>query len=476
MKVQNIAPLDVFQQVRHGVGLNGSMGEVVDQLGLVGILGIVGMGGIGKTTLAKAVYNEYLKGKRFDRQSFLHNARTTDLLSLQKQLVHDLLGEELKFTQEFHNCFIRLPKDRKVFVVIDDIDDINQFDQLIPSLPKFMSQGSQILVTSRDQHVLNYITFQGSIGKSNLYEVQVLDVDHAQQLFNWHAFHDKWAIDGFQDLAKEVVNACNGLPLALEVMGAYLFDKKDPKHQIVWKEAIRSLNMDPGAIDQKLQNMFNISYEGLSSQANKLMLLDIACFMINQHESMAMTFWESCILCPCPSSKSPHSSLIKLIEKSLVKKDKNGYLQMHDVIRDMARDVVKKESLQEVGERSHLWDFIETKEVLHKDKGSAKIRGFHMSGSKLHTPLAVEKFATMTRLHLLFLDDCQVEGDFSTLSKELKWLTWCNLPIVELPTNLNLPNLVVLNLTEGKNLKCLWEEDPHTQVRNNQDVHLLNSC
>ncbi len=63
------------------------------------------------------------------------------------------------------------------------------------------------------------------------------------------------------------MNACNGLPLALEVMGAYLFDKKDPKHQVVWKEAIRSLNMDPGAIDQKLQNMLNISYEGLSSRA-----------------------------------------------------------------------------------------------------------------------------------------------------------------------------------------------------------------
>jgi hypothetical protein len=379
MKVQNIAPLHVFQQVQHGVGLNGSMVEVVNQLGLVGILGIVGivgMGGIGKTTLAKAVYNEYLKGKHFERQSFLHNVRTTDLPSLQKQLVHDLFGEELKFPQEFHDCFIRLSRDRKVFVVIDDIDDINQFDQLIPSLPKFMSQGSQILVTSRDQHVLNYITIQGSIGKSNLYEVPMLDVDNAHQLFNWHAFHDKWASDGFRDLAKEVVNACNGLPLALEVMGAYLFDKKDPKHKVVWKEAIRSLNMDPGAIDQKLQNMFNISYEGLSSQANKLMLLDIACFMINRHESMAMSFWESCILCPCPSSKSPHSSLMKLIEKSLVKKDENGYLQMHDVIRDMARDVVKKESLQEVGERSHLWDFIETKEVLHKDKVNHSIYGY----------------------------------------------------------------------------------------------------
>ncbi len=389
MKVRNIVPLDVFQQVSHEVGLNKSMAVVINQLGLAGILGIVGMGGIGKTTLAKAVYNEYLKGKRFERQSFLHNARTTDLLNLQKQLVHDLLGEELKFTQDFHNCFIRLSRDKKVFVVIDDIDDINQFDKLIPSLPKFMSQGSQILITSRDQHVLNYITIQGSTGKSNLYEVQLLDVAHAQQLFNGYAFHDKWASDGFRDLAKEVVNACNGLPLALEIMGAYLSDKKDPTHKVVWKEAIKSLNMDPGAIDQKLQNMFNISYEGLSSQ-NKLMLLDIACFMINQHKSMAMSFWESCISCPCPSSKSPHSSLLKLIEKSLVKVDENGYLQMHDVIRDMLRDVVKKESLQEVGERSHLWDSIEIKEVLHNDKVNHSVHGyvnslmhcFHSNGSQ----------------------------------------------------------------------------------------------
>lgn len=41
---------------------------------------------------------------------------------------------------------------------------------------------------------------------------------------------------------------------------------------------------------------------------------------------------------------------------------------MHDVIRDMARDVVKRQPLQEVGERSHLYDFIEAKEVSENDK------------------------------------------------------------------------------------------------------------
>jgi hypothetical protein len=47
--------------------------------------------------------------------------------------------------------------------------------------------------------------------------------------------------------------------------------------------------MDLGARDQKSQDMFNISYEGLSSQAHKLMLLDIACFMINRHKSIGPT-------------------------------------------------------------------------------------------------------------------------------------------------------------------------------------------
>jgi len=56
----------------------------------------------------------------------------------------------------------------------------------------------------------------------------------------------------------------------------------------------------------------------------------------------------------------------------------------------MARDVVKKKSLQEVGERSHLWDSIEIKEVLQKNKVNHSIHGyvnslmhcFHSNGSQ----------------------------------------------------------------------------------------------
>lgn len=146
---------------------------------------------------------------------------------------------------------------------------------------------------------------------------------------------------------------------------------------------------------------------------------------------------------------------------------------MHDVIRDMARDVVKRQPLQEVGERSHLYDFIEAKEVSENDKGSGKIRGFSLSLSNLGTPIVAKKFARMIGLHTLLLDDCNIEGDFSTWPKKLRMLSWPCLPILELPTTLNLPNLVVLNLSQRKNLTCLWEQDIGIQVQNYQEIHLL---
>ncbi|CAK9200067.1 unnamed protein product [Sphagnum troendelagicum] len=79
----------------------------------------------------------------------------------------------------------------------------------------------------------------------------------------------------------------------------------------------------------------------------------------------------------------------------------------------------------------------------------------------------------MIGLHALLLDDCNIEGDFSKWPKKLRMLSWPCSPILELPTTLNLPNLVVLNLSQSKNLTCLWAQDIGIQVQNYQEIHLL---
>jgi hypothetical protein len=44
------------------------------------------------------------------------------------------------------------------------------------------------------------------------------------------------------------------------------------------------------------------------------------------------------------------------MDKSLVKLDGDGRIVMHDLLRDMGREVVKNQSLMHKAPQSHLWD------------------------------------------------------------------------------------------------------------------------
>jgi len=345
VRASQLPPIAPYQ-----VGLKEIAKELIETLNQmekdVGVLSLVGMGGIGKTTLAKEIYRRFEKNDTFEKKSFLMNVRESAILDLQKQLANDLLREDVRSMDGFNKCF-NLIMDRKVLIVIDDVDQKGQFDQLIPDINK-LGPGSRVIITSRDSNVVNNIMKNGNC-KYLRHEMALLSTADSRHLFNWHAFHSVDAIDGFQELAKKVADACCGLPLALEVTGCFLFDKREECDlKSTWPQTIKTLSKEKDIL-KKLK----VSYDGLSPEAS-MMFLDIACFMIGQREHIVMQIFEACKF---DYEEGPAPFFSSLKDKCLVKLDEDRRIIMHDLLRDMGRQVVKNESYNmEKGTPSHLWD------------------------------------------------------------------------------------------------------------------------
>jgi hypothetical protein len=92
-----------------------------------------------------------------------------------------------------------------------------------------------------------------------------------------------------------------------------------------------------------------------------------------------------------------------------------------------------------------------------------KVLALSLIGTDPSKTWQAKLFKKMPELKYLLLDGCSINGDFSGWSEELRWLQWRYFPYAELPSTLNLPNLVVLNLANSL-LTCFWNKKFEKEV------------
>ncbi|XP_027343899.1 TMV resistance protein N-like isoform X2 [Abrus precatorius] len=357
-KIINPTPLYVAENL---VGVDTPLLEVTSLLELgsddrVNMVGIYGIGGVGKSTIARAVYNKI--ADQFEGVCFLGDLRKKainhDLAQLQEILLSDILEEEDIKVRDVNRGISMIKRRlhrKKVLLILDDVDKLRQLQVLVGGLDWF-GLGSKIIITTRDKHLLN------THGIVKSYEVKQLNDEKALELFSWHAFKRNKIDPSYADMSKRAISYFHGLPLALEVIGSHLFGKS----LAIWKSALDKYER---ILHKDICEVLEVSYKDLEEDEKEI-FLDIACFF----NSCKISYVKEIL-----HIRGFHveNGIQVLIDKSLMKIDCNHCIVMHDLIQDMGREIVRRESTSEPGKRSRLWFYEDVVHVLEENTGTDTI-------------------------------------------------------------------------------------------------------
>ncbi|XP_042491722.1 probable disease resistance RPP8-like protein 4 [Macadamia integrifolia] len=270
---QNFRPMDV-------VGLQREVEEVAkllmkEPLGQFGVVSITGMGGLGKTTLAQKVYNRDDVKKHFVCQACVRISkeyRMKDVLyNIIKQVMvlreeekEALASKDVEFLVDRLSTFL---KEKKNYLfLLDDVWTKEAWDTLKGNLPAPSNhQQCRVLLTTRDEGVARHAD-----PIAPPYNLKLFDEKKSLKLFSKVFFQLPNEADAesrlnrlnkeMKDLAMDIVKKCNGLPLAIVVLGRLLSEKRLAT-AAEWKKVLDSVNWHLDSKD--CQEVLRLSYTEL---------------------------------------------------------------------------------------------------------------------------------------------------------------------------------------------------------------------
>ncbi|KAL9382608.1 hypothetical protein Peur_025643 [Populus x canadensis] len=440
------------------------------------IVGIWGMGGIGKTTIAKAVCRKVRS--RFEEIFFVNFRQQSNL---RREFLSWLLGQETLNTMgflSFRDSFVRERLSRiNILIVLDDVHNLMHLEEwrdLLDGRNNSFGPGSKVLITSRDNQVLNNVV-------DETYKVKELNYEEAIQLFSSNALKNCTPTIDQIHIIEQIPRHVQGNPLALKVLGSSFYGKSMEE----WRSALNKL-----AQNSNIEDVLRISYDGLDSE-QKSIFLDIAHFFINWNPDEATrildclhgrsvisdisTLIDKCLITNVDSScdewlqdclygRSVKFDIYTLLDQCLVNTSHIS-LEMHDLLREMAFNIVRAES-KFPGKRSRLCHPADVVQVLEENKGTEEIEGISLDMSKLSRQIHLKSdaFAMMDGLRFLnFYGRPYSQDDkmhlpstgLEYLPNKLRYLRWDGFPSKSLPPSFRAEHLVELHLRDSKLVK-LW--------------------
>ncbi|XP_039141491.1 putative disease resistance protein RGA3 [Dioscorea cayenensis subsp. rotundata] len=226
------------------------------------LFAIVGMGGIGKTTHAQLIYNDSKINDDFVLQSWICVSKFyTSRANLLKELIRNVGGTcgESTTIAELQKILCDVLHRKSLFLVLDDVWDADVWINLMKNPIERATTKCRVLVTTRDRNIAI------KMGAIHIHNVNKLPLNFGWELLSKKVFtnNNERDILRMKDIGMQIVEKCDGLPVALKAIAGVLITKDQNKR--AWEDVLNSNAWTITGLPEEIRGALYLSYESLPS-------------------------------------------------------------------------------------------------------------------------------------------------------------------------------------------------------------------